>query len=228
MLTKLDKDRISQAIEAAEVGTSGEVVCALTGEVSHYREVPLAWAAAIALAVPPLALALGLRPLAIAGQAGFWLASQGAALETNLAITLGLYTLAQLVLFMVIALVVHIKPVRRLLTPATLKRHRVDRAARRHFAALGAQARGSETGVLIFVAVDDRQVRILAAPSLHQKTDEAAWSKAANAIGASMKAGHDPTAGIVEAIEICGAALKAHFPAAGNQPHVFSNKPMEV
>ena len=112
---------------------------------------------------------------------------------------------------------------RRLLTPATLKRHRVDRAARHHFAALGAQARGSETGVLIFVAVDDRQVRILAAPSLHQKTDEAAWSKAANAIGASMKAGHDPTAGIVEAIEIDTAHYKGNYPdscsiLAGDMP----------
>ena len=82
--------------------------------------------------------------------------------------------------------------------------------------------------MLIFVAVDDRQVRILAAPSLHQKADEAAWSKAASAIGASMKAGHDPTAGIVEAIDICGAALKAHFPAVDDRPHVFSNQPMEV
>lgn len=164
----------------------------------------------------------------MAGQAGFWLAAQGSALETNLAITLGLYTLAQLVLFMVVAMVVHIKPVRRLLTPATLKRHRVERAARHHFAALGAQARGCETGVLIFVAVEDRQVRILAAPSLHQKADETAWTRAANAIGAAMKAGHDPTSGIVEAIGICGEALKAHFPAPEGQGHAYSSRPMEV
>ena len=228
MLTALDKDRIAQAIEAAEQGTSGEIVCALAGEVSNYREIPLAWGAAAALALPPLALALGLRPLAIAGQAGVWLAAQGAALENDLVTALGLYALVQLLLFAVVALVVRIKPVRRLLTPKSLKSHRVDGAARHHFTALAASARGSETGVLIFVAVDDRQVRILAAPSLHGKADEAAWTRAADAIGAAMKAGHDPTSGIVEAIGICGDALKAHFPSAGAPPHVFSSRPMEV
>jgi len=219
MLSALDKDRIAEAIEAAERGTSGEVVCALTGEVSSYREVPLAWGAAVALALPPIALALGARPLAIAGQAGFWLAAQASALDNNLALTLGLYALAQLILFIAVALIVHVPGVRRRLTPKTLKSH---------FTALAASAHGSETGVLIFVAVDDRQVRVLAAPSLHEKADEAAWTRAADAVGAAMKAGRDPTSGIVEAIGICGEALRAHFPAAADSPHVFSNRPLEV
>ncbi len=228
MLTALDKDRIAKAIEAAEEGTSGEVVCALTGEVSTYREVPLAWAAAIALAAPPLALALGLRPLALARHAGLWIAAQGAQLENDLALALGLYALAQLTLFVAVALVVRLPRVRRLLTPGSLRRRRVDKAAQHHFAALSSLARGSETGVLIFVAVDDRQVRIMAAPALHQKADDDAWARAAAAVGAAMKAGHDPTSGIVEAIGICGAALKAHFPAVEGGSHVFSNRPLEV
>jgi uncharacterized membrane protein len=76
--------------------------------------------------------------------------------------------------------------------------------------------------------MDDRQVRVLAAPALHEKADDAAWARAADAIGAAMKAGHDPTQGIVAAIGICGEALKAHFPAAEGQSHVFSNRPMDV
>jgi putative membrane protein len=227
MLTALDKDRIAEAIETAERGTSGEIVCALTGEVSHYREIPLAWGAAAALAVPPLALAFGLRPLALAGQAGVWQAAQGAALGTDLAAALGVYAMAQLILFLIVALIARIPTVRRILTPRILKSHRVDHAARHHFTALSAAARGGETGVLIFVAVDDRQVRILAAPNLHQKADEAAWTRAAATVGAAMKAGHDPTRGIVEAIEICGEALRAHFPSTGT-PHVFSSRPIEI
>ena len=43
-----------------------------------------------------------------------------------------------------------------------------------------------------------------------------------------MKAGHDPTSGIVEAIKICGEALRAHFPSSEAPSHVFSNRPMEV
>jgi putative membrane protein len=228
MLTALDKDRIAQAIETAEQGTSGEIVCALTGEVSNYREIPLAWAAAAALAVPPLALAFGLRPLALAAQAGVWQAAQGAALGTDLAAALGIYAMLQLILFLVVALIARLPPVRRILTPKTLKSHRVDHAARHHFTALSAAARGGETGVLIFVAVDDRQVRVLAAPNLHEKADDAAWTRAAATVGAAMKAGHDPTSGIVEAIEICGEALRAHFPSAGAPSHVFSSRPLEI
>ncbi len=228
MLTTLDKDRIAQAIEQVERRTSGEIVCALTSEVSSYREVPLAWGTMVALAVPPIALALGLRPLAIEGQAGFWLAAQGSSLGTDLALSLGLYAFVQLILFIVVALIVHVPGVRRRLTPRSLKSHRVDRAARHHFTALAASARGSETGVLIFVAVDDRQVRILAAPSLHEKAEEVAWTRAAAAVGAAMKAGRDPTSGIIQAIEICGEALTAHFPATSDAPHIFSNRPMDV
>jgi putative membrane protein len=164
----------------------------------------------------------------MARDAGLWVAAQGPQLENDLAVALGLYALAQLALFVVVALVARYPAVRRLLTPASLKRHRVDRAAQHHFAALSSLARGSETGVLIFVAVVDRQVRILAAPALHEKADEAAWTRAAAAVGAAMKAGHDPTSGIVEAIGICGAALKAHFPSNEGGPHAFASRPMEV
>jgi putative membrane protein len=138
------------------------------------------------------------------------------------------YAFAQLILFIAVALIVHVPSVRRRLTPRSLKSHRVDRAARHHFTALAASAHGAQTGVLIFVAVDDRQVRILAAPSLHEKADETAWTRAANAVGAAMKAGHDPTSGIVEAIEICGEALRTHFPSTEAPTHVFSSRPMEI
>jgi hypothetical protein len=43
-----------------------------------------------------------------------------------------------------------------------------------------------------------------------------------------MKAGEDPTTGIIEAVEICGAALRAHFPATAPRPEGFSAEPIEV
>src|SRR5260221_389831 len=114
MLSSIDRDRIEAAVARAESGTTGEIVCVLASEVSHYPEVPIAWGAAIALALPPVALALGLRPLAVAGAA----------------------------------------------------------------------------------------------------------------VGAAMKGGRDPTAGIVEAVAICGEALKAHFPGA--RAGSVSDRPVEV
>ncbi|MFX9016004.1 hypothetical protein ABTN29_20160, partial [Acinetobacter baumannii] len=45
-----------------EAGTTGEIFCIVTAEVSQYREIPLAWAAGTALVVPPLLLFFGLQP----------------------------------------------------------------------------------------------------------------------------------------------------------------------
>ena len=228
MLNALDEDRIAAAVGKAEDGTSGEIICVLAGEVSKYREVPLAWAAAVALAIPPIALAFGVHPLAVTADAGLWQSGQASALEGQMTLALGVYALFQLALFIVTFLIVHIPAVRRRLTPRTLKRHRVAQAAHRQFAAIAARAQGSDTGVMIFVAVDDRQVQILAERALHQKADEEAWKRAAGAIGKAMKGGHDPTAGIVEAVDICGGALRAHFPFDGPRQHVFSDRPIEV
>jgi len=227
MLSAIDQDRIAEAVTKAEEGSSGEIVCALAGEVSTYREVPLAWAAAVTLAVPPIALALGVQPLT-AGGGGLWMIAQASAVEWQLTLALGLYAAMQIVLFLIVALVVHVPAVRRVLTPRTLKAHRVAKAAQHQFAAVSARAVGSDTGVLIFVALEDRQVQVLADAAIHQKCGDAVWEEAAQAIRGAMRAGKDPTGGIVEAIAICGAALREHFPSSEPHAHAFSPRPMEV
>jgi putative membrane protein len=156
------------------------------------------------------------------------MAAQSGAIEGELALALGAYALIQTVLFVLIFLILEIPALRRLATPTMLKRHKVERAARQQFAAISARAAGSETGVLIFVALVDRQVQILADKVLHQKADEAAWKAAALAIGAAMKSGQDPTGGIVQAVEICGSVLRAHFPSSEPRTQVFANHPVEI
>ena len=229
MLNAMEKLRIEAAVAKAEDGTSGEIICVLASEVSHYPEVALAWATVVSLTVPAVALALGVHPLALAAEAaGLWMAAQAGALEGEVALALGLYALIQTALFIVTFLVLEIPSMRRLATPAMLKRHKVERAARQQFSSISARARGSETGVLIFVALDDRQVQILADGALHGKADEASWKAAAMAIGSAMKDGKDTTTGIVQAVEICGSVLRAHFPSDGPRPNLFSDKPVEI
>ena len=227
MLSRIEEDRIEAAVAKAEETTSAEIVVVLAAEVSNYREVPLAWAAAVALVVPPVALLLGVEPLRLATQAGVWIAGQARALEGEFMLALGLYAIAQAVLFLVVFGIAEIRAVRRAITPGVLKRHRVERIAQQQFAAIAARASEAETGVLIFVAVDDRQVRILAPGPVHDSVGEPVWARAVKAIGEAMKAGHDPSAGIVQAVEICGAALGQHYPAAGVS-HGVSNRPIEI
>lgn len=224
MLTPEDHVRITAAVAKAEEGTSGDIFCVLAGEVSTYREVPIAWGAAVALLVPPIVLAIGFRPLVDAITAGGWSAGQASAAPGEIAIALTGYSVAQLILFAVVAMVVSLAPVRRRLTPRFLKRHRVKKAALHHFAAAHSHAKDSETGVLIFVALVERQVEVLADAAIHAKAGEAPWQEAARAVQAGMRQ-PDPTAGIEAAIAICGAALKTHFPANG--PRTI-DRPIEV
>jgi putative membrane protein len=227
MLSRIDEDRIEAAVAKAEETTSGEVLVVLAAEVSQYREVPLAWAGALAVALPPIVLALSIQPLA--GLVGdLWMVGQSGALQTELGVAVAVYAVIQVVLFLAVLAIIHIPAVRRRLTPAALRRHRVAKAAHHQFVSMSALAAGSETGVLIFVAVDDRQVQILADAGIHQKCGEGPWTAAAGAIAAAMKTGQDPTAGIIEAVNICGAALGEHYPASGPRPNGFSNRPLEV
>jgi putative membrane protein len=227
VLSRIEEDRIEAAVTRAEETTSAEIVVVLAAEVSNYREVPLAWAAAVALIAPPVALLLGVEPMTLATNAGVWIAGQARALESEFMLALGLYAIAQALVFVVVFALCEIPAVRRAITPTVLKRHRVERVAQQQFAAIGARARGAETGVLIFVAVDDRQVRILSPGDVHDKVGEPVWNRAVKAIGEAMKAGHDPSAGVIEAIAICGEALSAHYPA-GAAPHSLSNRPIEI
>src|SRR5580704_10655128 len=225
MLTPDDHSRITAAVAKAEDGSSGDIFCVLAGEVSTYREVPIAWAAAVALLAPPLVMAVSLRPLLMAVTGGGWTAAQASGLQGDIAFALSAYAILQLSLFAVVALVTSLAPVRRALTPRFLKRHRVKKAAFHHFAAAHSHAQDSETGVLIFVALVERQVEILADAAIHAKVGDSVWTAAAGAVQAGMKQ-PDPTAGIEKAIAICGDALKTHF--ATSQARAATDKPMDV
>jgi putative membrane protein len=217
MLKPRDHKKIAAAIAAAEAKTSGEIFCIVAEEVSNYREVPIAWGAAAALAIPPAAVLLGLHPWTLADVGGGW--TQAPNLGEVVSETLALYAIAQGVIFALAASLAAIPPIRRMLTPVFLKSHRVRRTAYAHFASTGLAHAPDRTGVLIFASIKDRQVQLLADDAIHEEVGEAAWSAAVAALIAGIKS-TDPASGFVRAIEICGAALAEHFPATGpHAPH---------
>jgi putative membrane protein len=65
MISDADRERIAAAIRAAEANTSGEIFCVIARHASDYRLVPLAWAAALALAVPVPLIYLTLWPASV-------------------------------------------------------------------------------------------------------------------------------------------------------------------
>jgi putative membrane protein len=212
MLNEDDHKRIDAALQAIEQRTSGDIYCIVAQEASNYREVPLAWGSAIALLVPPLALIAGVSPAGLTEKVEGWRIAQAAFQSHELVLALSLYALIQAVLFAAAALIISIPRVRRLVTPHFLKRHRVLSLARQHFVSTGLHLTTHQPHVLIFLALMERRVEVLAGADVHRMAGEKAWSDASDAIATAMRGG-DPTSGIVRAIQIAGAPLIEHFPA---------------
>jgi putative membrane protein len=227
MLTKSDHERVATAITEAETKTSGEIFCVLSHEVSRYREVPLAWAAILALAVPPLLVLSGLHRLAMADIFSSWTVDSVRGVESLILRALSTYTLLQAGIFVCVALIVSLPRIRRLLTPRFLKRHRVRQVARHHFAASGARLSHAEPHILIYASLHDRQVELVAHPAIHKAVGDGPWNAAVAAVIDGMQA-RKPADGFVRAVEICGSALAMHFPPSGSPKNLLPNDILET
>jgi putative membrane protein len=67
------------------------------------------------------------------------------------------------------------------------------------------------TGVLIFAAVAERYVEIVADAGINAKVPQQVWDAAVASLVSAIKVGR-PGDGFVQAIEQCGAVLAQHFP----------------
>jgi putative membrane protein len=225
MLSEAEQDRIAQAVAAAEARTSGEIMCVLTEEVSHYREIPLAWAAAAALILPPLAIVAGAR-LHLPSLSGGWIAAHGEPSGAGLWAGLWAYALAQAAVFALVAALGAVPAVRRRLTPRFLKARRARQAAVRHFTGAAAHLKPGQTAVLIFAALADRQMEIVAHDSIDQAVGQDAWDRIVAEALAAIRAG-GTAAGLVKAVELCGAVMAERFPGEG-APNALPDRPLQV
>jgi putative membrane protein len=214
--------RIVAAIDAIDEKSDGEVYCLIAPESSNYREVPLAWAAIVALLVPPLALLLGFDPEALLHLSQGWTAGQSSLIRQEMIWGLSNYAVGQAALFALVALVVSIPAVRRLLTPRFLKAHRVQQKARDHFISSGIHLAPDQPHVLLYLSLAERRVEILADEAIHAIEGQKLWDEARGILIAGM-AGPDPATGIVRAIELIGAPLIQHFPATMAHPNVTAD-----
>ncbi|CAN5356236.1 TPM domain-containing protein [soil metagenome] len=223
LLTQDDHARIAQAVGAAEAKTTGEIVCIITKEVSEYRETPLAWAAAAALLLPPIAVLMGFDPSSYIPRTSW----SAAGATPPLIETIALYAAVQGVVLVAVVFVVMIPAVRRAVTPGTLKAHRVHKAAMTQFLATGIASESNRTGVVIFASMADRKVEVLADKGIHDAVGDAVWARTVEAVQAGMKRG-EPGAGFVAAVGICGEALAQHFPSTGPRANALADGPIEL
>lgn len=226
MLSDADLSRIAAAVKAAEARTSGEVYCLLSQEVSDYREVPLAWASLAALVLPPIAAAAGIYGRVVDMLSG-WSASHGVSDTAATAGALTGYALMQAIVFALVWGLTTIPAVRRAVTPGILNAQRVKRLAQQLFIATGMKDDPTRTGVLIFAALAERRVEVLADDAIHAKAAPGAWDGAVKAVVDGMRANRCAE-GFETAIALCGAALAEAFPDRAEGANRLSDRPSLV
>lgn len=222
-----DRAAVAAAIAAAEARTSGEIFCVLARQVSSYRDISLAWAAAAAMVIPLLLIPLGFDATWFPGLSDSWEAAHLAARDVTIGRAIGAYGVVQAAVFIAVYLLLRIPPLTRMATPRAVRRHRTRQAAMHQFLAHGLHVTDQRTGVLIFAAFADRQVEIIADEGIHSRVDEGIWADAVETLTLALSRGR-PAEGFERAIGLIGDVLAEHFPPRPQNPNEVPDRLVEI
>jgi uncharacterized membrane protein len=95
--------------------------------------------------------------------------------------------------------------------------------ALKHFHKLKMHETKGHTGVLIYVAHDDRKLAIVGDEGIHSKVPENFWDDVKNLMTQFFSEAKFAE-GLKHAIAKCGEHLKKHFPSSGSNPNELSNE----
>jgi putative membrane protein len=210
-LSQADQDRIAKAVAEAEKTTAGEIYCVLAPEIGDDRSVPLIWATAAALLLPALALLAGFRPEMLSRLFGGWTVGHAAAQDVAILSALLTYVGLQAAIFGLVAALVSIPVVRRALIPPAVKKTRVRQAALDYFLAKDLHLTRGRTGVLIFAALAEHRVEVIADEGVHAAAPGGVWDEVVADLVEGLKRGAVAD-GFVAAIARTSAILAAHAP----------------
>ena len=226
-MTPDDHARVALSIAEAERQTSGEIFCVIAGKVSSYADISVGWAAAAALILPLALIPIGFDPAWIPGVADSWEVAQLAARDVTIGRALSAYALIQAAVFVAVFMLSRLPPVLRLLTPPSVRRGRVRSSAMQQFLAHGLHTTQDRTGLLIFVAVADRRVEVVADEAIHALVDQDVWIDAVAVLTTALREGR-MTEGFERAIALTGAVLALHFPPRDSNPDELPNRLVEI
>ena len=219
-----DRTAIANAIAAAELTTSGEIVCIVNERRHRYAATGLSLAALAAFALPFLAVAAGVDFATLMP----WRGWSGGDLGSDIRAAIEAYAVVQVAVFVVVAALGVWTGLGAVLTPRGIKRDRVHAEALSQFRARGLGRTRARTGVLIYVSSADRIAEVVADEGIYAKVDPEHWGTTVAALVAGLKQG-DAARGFVDAVALAGAVLAQHFPPdTSDNPNELPDRLIEL
>jgi putative membrane protein len=222
LLSEDDHDRVSAAVAAAELHTSGEIATIVAQRSDGYADVALAWSAVVAFtALTVLSLFPTFHLAIIDDVLDHW--SHEWTPGAVFTVALGIATLK----FIGMLLLQLWTPLKFWLIPPHIRQLRVRDRATAYFR-IGAESRTSgRTGILIYLSLAEHRAEIVADRAIAEKVAPEVWGAAMAAMLVELKAGRLAD-GMIAAIEKVGVVLAEHFPRAGDDVNELPDRLIEV
>ncbi|MGO4741216.1 TPM domain-containing protein [Bosea sp. 2KB_26] len=193
-----DQEAIAEAVRQAESLTSGEIVVVIDRAASSYRTVPLVMALVLALFVPwPLLMLTATSAPRI--------------------------FLIQLVCAAILMATLLWYGRGGRFVPGFIKRRRAHDVALREFTARGLTRTRGRTGVLLYIALQERYAEIVADIGIDETIDQATWRGIIEPLLAAAKEDR-LREGVIDAVGAVGSVLARHAPPAADDVDELPNK----
>ncbi len=213
---------VSDAVQAAELTTSGEIVTVLADRSDGYTDVVMVYAAAGAFTMMSLfalfpAPFMDLWDSLIGGWMHEWTTGELASM------TIGLGLLA----FTITWLKFLYEPLKFFAIPGPVKTARVHAQAIKHFK-VGAEARThGRTGILIYLSMREHRAEIIADRPIAEKVSADVWGEAMVDMLHHIKEGNIAE-GMAAGVRDVGIVLSQHFPRAEDDENELPDRLIEV
>jgi putative membrane protein len=221
-MSEADRQRVSEAVHAAEGATAGEIVTIVSRTSDWYLDVALWWSVIVGvLALAALAAFPAFYTGLVDQLAGEWIS------DWTLADALELALAVFVIKFVAMRLLLQWMRLRLILTPKRVKANRVRRRALRYFK-VGAESRTSgRTGILIYLSLAERMAEIVADDAIHSAVAPEVWGEAMAHLVAEVREGRIAD-GMIAAVSDVGAILATHFPRSQDDVNELPDRLIEL
>lgn len=221
-LSAEEHKKVSDAVAAAELHTSGEIVTVLADRSDGYSDIALAWAALVAFtAIMALALFPDFYLGLIDSLTGNWNAQWSAGALFAMAGGFGIMK------FLGTWLIQMWPPLKFFVIPGPVKGRRV-RARAVNLFKVGAERRThGRTGVLIYLSMREHRAEIVADEAIAEKVSPETWGEAMAQMIGHVREGRVAD-GMVAAVNEVGIVLAQHFPRDEDDQNELPDRLIEL